>query len=86
MPAANSCPAEDQAGARAAQGFVGCGGDDVRVRHGRRMHASGDQAGEVGHVDHEVGADFVGDGAHAGEVEDARIGAAAADDDLRLFA
>ena len=35
------------------------------------------------HVDQEVGADLVGDGAHAGEVEVARVGAAAADDHLR---
>ncbi len=62
------------------------GGDDVRVRHGRRMHATGDEPGEVRHVDDEKCADFVGDLAHAGKVEGARIGAAASDDHLRLFA
>ncbi len=50
------------------------------------MGSTGDQAGEVGHIDHQEGSDLVGDGAHAGEVEDARVGAAAADDHLRLFA
>ena len=60
---------EDHAGARTAQGFVGGGGDDVGVRHGRGMHASGDQSGEVRHVHQVDGADFVGDLAHAGEVE-----------------
>ena len=65
---------------------MGGGGDDVGVRDGRGMHATGDETCEVGHVDHEVGTDFVGDGAHAGEVELAGIGAAAADDYFRLFA
>ena len=43
--------AENQAGARSAQGLVRGGGDDVRVGHGRRMNAAGDESGEVGHVD-----------------------------------
>ena len=77
--------AENKSGARAAQRFVRGGGDDLRVRHGRGMHAAGDEAGEVRHVDDEQRAHLVGDLAHAGKVEDARIGAAAADDDLRLF-
>ena len=49
-----------------------------------RMHAARDQAGEVRHVDHQDGADLVGDGAEAREVDDARIGRAAGDDDARL--
>ena len=67
--------AQDHAGARPAQSFVGGGGDDVGVRHGRGMHAAGDEAGEVRHVDQVEGADFVGDLAHAGEVDGAGIGA-----------
>ena len=78
--------ADDEAGARATQCLVrGCGGD-VRVRHGRRMHAASDEAGDVGHVEDIDRADFVGDLAHAGEVPETRIGAAAADDGLGLFA
>src|SRR5438067_13934071 len=50
------------------------------------MHAASDEAGEVGHIDHEPGANFVGDGAHAGEVELAWIGASAANDDLWFLA
>src|SRR5690242_11316184 len=50
------------------------------------MHAASDEAGEVGHIHHEVGADSVGDGAHAGEVELAWIGASAAYDNLWLLA
>ena len=40
----------------------------------------------MSHIDHQVGADFVGDGAHAGEVELAGIGAASAYDHLGFFA
>ncbi len=38
----------------------------------------------MGHVDHEIGADRIGDGAHLREVDMARIGRAAGDDHLRL--
>ena len=57
---------------------------DVGVRHRVRVVAGGDQAGIVGHVDHEVGAHLVGDGAEAGEVDLARVGGGAGDDELRL--
>jgi hypothetical protein len=77
---------EDEAGAGSAKGFVGGGCDDVRVRHGRRVHASGYESCEVSHVDDEERAGRVGDLAHAGEVEKARVGAAATDDDFGLFA
>ncbi len=77
--------ADDQAGARAAQSLVRGGGGDVRMRHGRRMHAAGDQAGDVRHVEDVNRAHLVGDLAHAREVPQARIGAGAADDDLGLF-
>ena len=56
----------------------------MRVRDWRGMHAAGDEAGEVRHVDHEIGADAVGDLAEALEVPEARIGRAAGDDQLRL--
>ena len=50
------------------------------------MRAAGDQSGEVRHVDQVDRAHFVGNLAHAREVDDARIGAAAADDQLRPLA
>src|SRR5260370_23681506 len=50
------------------------------------MNAASDEAGEVGHIDHQVCSDFVGDGAHAREVELAWIGAPASYDDLWLLA
>ena len=50
------------------------------------MHASGDQSGEVRHVHQVDGSDFVGDLAHAGEVDGAGIGRASADEELGLLA
>ena len=48
------------------------------------MGSARNQTGEVRHIDHQEGSDLVGDLAHAGEVKLTRIGAAAADDHLRL--
>ena len=48
------------------------------------MEARGDESGEVGHVDHEVGTDGVGDAAELGEVELPGVGRPAGDDELRL--
>ena len=48
------------------------------------MLAARDQAGNMRHVDHEVGTDLIGDLAEAGEVPDAAIGGAAGDDQLGL--
>ena len=73
---------QNQSGARAAQRLVRGRGDDLRVRHRRRMRAAGNQSGEVRHIDQVDRANFVGDLPHAREVDDARIGAAAADDQL----
>ena len=44
------------------------------------MHPARDQAGEMRHVDHQIGVDLVGHGAEPGEVDDPRIGAAAGND------
>jgi hypothetical protein len=56
------------------------------MRDRRRVHASSNQSGKVRHIDHIKGADFIGDGTHPGEVDDAGIGAAAADDQLGMLA
>ncbi len=47
------------------------------------MRPAGHQPGEMRHVDHQIGADTVGNGAEAGEIDDPRIGAAAGDDEFR---
>ena len=79
-----SSRAEDHAAAGAAERLVDRGGDDVGVGHRVGVQAGGDEPGEVGHVDHQVGADRVGDRAEALEVEDARVGAPAGEQQLRL--
>ena len=50
------------------------------------MRAAGNQSGKVRHVDQVDRADLVGDLPHAREIDHARISAAAADDQLGLFA
>ena len=67
--------AEDHPAARPAERLVDRGGDHVGVRDGARVLAGGDEPGEVRHVDHQLGADRVGDLAEGGEVELPRIGA-----------
>ncbi len=55
---------------------MGGGGRDVRERHRVLFtgeHLARDQAGEVSHVDHQRGADLVGDLAHLREVDPARV-------------
>ena len=49
------------------------------------MHASGDKAADVCHVDHQVRADGIGNGAKARKVDHARIGARPGDDELRAY-
>ena len=56
----------------------------MRMRQRARMHAAGDQAREVRHVDEEIGADRIRDLAEALEVPEARIGGTAGEDQLRL--
>ena len=75
--------AEDHAAARAAERLVDRRGDDVGVLDRVGVLPGGDQAGEVGHVDHQLGADRVGDLPEGGEVELARVGRPAGDDQLR---
>ena len=71
---ADALAEEDHGAARAAEGFVCGGGDYVGVEEGGGNDAGGDQAGYVGHVDDEVGADEVGDLAHAGVIDKPAVG------------
>jgi hypothetical protein len=74
--------ADEGAAARAAQHLVGGEGDDVGVRHRARDRLPGDQADEVGRVDHEDRADLVGHLAERREVDEPRDRRAARDDHL----
>ena len=48
------------------------------------MHARGDQARDMRHVHHEIGAHLIGDGPEGVEIDDPRVGAGAGQDHLRL--
>ena len=76
--------AQDHAAARAAQRLVRGGGDEVGVRHRARVHVRGDQTGDVRHVGDDRRADRLADGADPLELDDARVGARADHDHLRL--
>ena len=54
---------QHHAAARAAQGLVRGGGHHMRVRHRAGENARRDETGEMRHVDHEIGADFIRHGA-----------------------
>lgn len=72
--AADTLAEEDHGTTGATQGLVGGGGHDIGVLEGRGDDTSGDQAGDVGHVDNEVGTDLVSDLAHALVVDQTAVG------------
>ena len=76
---------QDHAAAWTAQGLVRRRRHHMRVRDRRRMHAAGDEASEMRHVDEEICADFIGDFAERLEVDNARIGRTTRDDDFWLM-
>src|SRR5207237_10788039 len=75
--------AEDNSAARAAQTFVGSGGDKLRMRNGTRMLSAGNETANVRHVDEEERADGVGDLAHPGKIDDPRLSGRAGGDHCR---
>ena len=76
--------AEDDPRARAAERLVGRRRDDVGAELERvGVQPGGDEAGEVRHVDHQQRPDLVGDLAEAREVELARVGRPAGEQQLR---
>lgn len=75
---------EDDAAARTAQALVRGGGNEVRVLHRAGVNAASDEAGNVCHVDEEVGANAPGDLAHTCKVDGAWIGGGASGDHLWL--
>jgi len=65
---------KNNSAARAAQGFGRRAGNDIGMGQGRRMCAAGDEAGKMRHVDVEQGANFLGNGRHALEINFTGIG------------
>ena len=78
--------AQDGAAPRAAQRLVGGEGDDVGHSHRVGVDAAGDEAGDVGGVEEEQGADRVGDRTDRLGVDDPRVGGGAGHDQLRAGA
>src|SRR5215210_1657007 len=78
--------AEDHAAAGAPQRLVGGRCDDLAVWDRRGVDVGGDEPCDVGHVGEEESPDLVGDLAEPLELQDARVGAGAGQDHLRLFA
>ncbi len=76
---------QDQSAPRSAQRLVRRRGNHLRMRHRRRIDPAGHQPGKVRHVDQQPGTDLVGDGPKSGKIDDPRIGAAAADNQLGLL-
>ncbi|EAU64874.1 conserved hypothetical protein [Stigmatella aurantiaca DW4/3-1] len=76
--------AQDEPAPRPPERLVRGGGDELRQGHGRRVNPRGHQAGDVRHVHHHRRAHAVGDLAELAEIERARVGARAHDDDLGL--
>ena len=74
---------EDHGATGATQGLVGGGGDNVGVLEGGGDDLGGNEARNMGHVDNEVGADRVGNLAHALVVDEAAVGRGTSNEDLR---
>ena len=75
---------ENNAAAGSAQSLVRGGRDHVGVGHRVRIHARRYQTGHMGHIDHQVGANLVGNVAKARPVHDLRIGGKARDNHFRF--
>ena len=76
--------AQNQAAARATQRLVRGRGHKVGVGNRAVVHAGSDQSGVMGHVDHQQGADLVGDFGKFVVRNLARIGTRTGHDQLRF--
>src|SRR2546426_11092579 len=77
--------AENHSATRTAQRLVRRRRNDLRMRQRRGIDAARDEPREMRHVSDEDRADFVRDRPEHGEVHDARVRAAATDQDLWLL-
>ena len=68
--------------ARSAQGLVRSERDDVCIRHRVGVSSARDEAGQVGHIEHEQRAHFVGNALEDLGVETARVAGGASNDHL----
>lgn len=73
---------EDHGAAGATEGLVSGGGDDIGVEEGRGDSLGGNEAGNVSNIDDKVGANGVGNLAHALVVNQTAVGRGTGDKDL----
>jgi hypothetical protein len=73
---------EDHGTTGTTKGLVSGGGDNIGVLEGRGDNASGDQTGDVSHVDNKVSTDLVSDLTHALVVDQTAVGGGTGDQDL----
>ena len=79
---ADTLAEEDHSTTGTTERLVGSGGDNVAVREGRLVDASGNETRDMSHVHHEVAADLVSDLAHAGVVDLTAVGGGTGNEDL----
>ena len=80
--ASDSFAEEDHGSSRSTEGLVSGGGDDIGVFEGRRNDTRCDEAGDVSHIDNEIGAHFVGDLTHASIIDQPAVCGSSCDDAL----
>ena len=76
--------AEDQTASGTSESLVSGGGDEFAVGYGVGMNARGNKTRDVRHIDHQIGADSIGDLSELGEINDSGIGGRTRDDQLGL--
>lgn len=79
---ADALTEEDHGTTGSTKGLVCGGSDDIAVREGRLVHTSSNKTGDVSHIHQKVGANLVGDFAHAGVVDLAAVGRSSGHQDL----
>lgn len=79
---ADALAEEDHGTTRATERLVGGGGDNVSPLEGGGDGLGGDETGDVSHIDNEVGANRVGDLAHALVINQTAVSRSTGDEDL----
>lgn len=80
--AADTLAEENHCTTRTTEGLVGSGGDHISMVEGRGDDASGNQSGDVSHINNEVSADLVSNLTHALVINQTAVGRGTGDDAL----
>ena len=76
---------QNQTAAGPAQGFMRCCGDRMSIWQRTGMRTAGNKAGNMCHIDQQIGTHTVSNFAETGKIDDARIGRTARNDEFRLM-